>query len=307
MSSGAKQGLKISPETVAGTTPTPYNRQDLRHTSCTIDGQISGTESEEIRDILMSSGEYKTSATYGGEIAGELSYGTYDMLLAGAFHNDWVANKLTLGSLVKTFSILREYKDSGGYHNFKGMEVTALTIEVPEEGMVKVTFTLQGRGRDPVTFTLPAGTVTPATVTDLFTNVGIGDITIDGQSMQDIACITAVTLTMEFSAEAQKCLGKGLSVGKLITTGVAITGSATLAWGDEAASVNELKFTDSTIALVVPMSDSAGNQYILTVPEATVKGELPSGSRTDLLQYQLEFTARNISPTLERKAAPAGP
>ena len=40
MSSGAKQGLKISPETVAGTTPTPYARQDLRHTSCTIDGQI---------------------------------------------------------------------------------------------------------------------------------------------------------------------------------------------------------------------------------------------------------------------------
>lgn len=303
MSSGAQQALCISPETVAGTTNTPYDRQRLRFTGVTIDGQVTGTESEEIRDNLIPSGEYKTSASFGGDITGELSYGTYDMLFAGAFHSDWNANKLTLGTLIKTFSILREYKDSGGYHNFKGMEVTSMLIQVPEEGMVTVTFTLQGRGRDPVTFVVPAGAVTPATVTKLFTNVGVGDITIDGQSMQDIACITAFSMQIEFTAEAQKCLGKGLSVGKLITTGVNITGSMTLAWGDEAASLNELKFTDTPISVVVPISDAEGNGYEIVIPEATMTGELPSGSRTDLLQFQVDYKVRNQSPTLERKPA----
>ncbi len=300
MSSGGKQGLSYAPETVAGTIPDPFIRTALRFTSVSIDGQVTGTESEEINETFISSGEYKTSATYGGEISGELSYGTYDDFFAAAFHADWDNNTLSIGTLLKTFAILREYKDSGGYHAFKGMQITGMGIEVPEEGIITVSFTMQGRGRNPVTYTLPAGTVTPANKLDIMTNVGVGDITMDGQSLADIACVTAFSLNMEFSVEAQKCLGKGLSVGKLIETGVTIGGSMTIAWGDEAAATNELKYTDTAVAINVPIADSAGNKYIINVPEATIKGELPSGSKTDLLQYSLEYTVRNVSPTLTR-------
>ncbi len=307
MSSGAKQGLSYQAETVAGETPSPFDRTQLRFKSVSLDGQVSGTESEEIKDLLIPSGEFKTSATYGGEVTGELSYGTYDELFAAAFHNTWANNVLTLGTLLKTFSILREYRDSGGYHVFKGMQVTGLGIEVPEEGIVTVTFTFQGRGRDPVTLTVPAGTVTPANTNKPFTNVGVGDVTIDGQSMQDIACVTSFNLNIEFSIEAQKCFGKGLSVGKLIETGVTMTGTATLAWGDEAASINELKYTDSDISLKIPLSDADGNSYTIDIPEATITGELPSGAKTDILQYSLSYSVRNQSPTLTRATAPVGP
>lgn len=307
MSSGSKQGLAIAVETLMGTVNSPFARKKLRHTSCTIDGQTTGTQSDEIREELISSGEYKTSAAFAGDIVGELSYGTYDDLFSAAFHKEWTANVLSIGSLIKSFSVLREYRDSGGYHVFKGMQVTAMTIEVPEEGMVKVTFSLQGTGRDPVTFILPLGVVTPETTTKLFTNVGVGDITIDGQSMQDIACVTAFTMTIEFTTEAQKCLGKGLSVGKIMSTGVNITGSATLAWGDEAASLNELKYTDTPASFTIPLSDSEdadANKYIIHIPEATLQGELPTGSRTDLLQFSLNYTVRNQSPTLTRVPKP---
>lgn len=159
MSSGSQQGLSYAVETTAGVLPSPFNRKKLRFTSVSIDGSITGTQSEEIRDNLISSGEYKTSAAYQGEIAGELSYGTYDDLLAAAFHNEWAANILSIGNVRKTLSILREYKDAGGYHIFKGMQITAMTLDIPEEGLITVTFTLQGMGRDPVKFTIPAGTV----------------------------------------------------------------------------------------------------------------------------------------------------
>lgn len=304
MSSGSQQGLSYAAETTAGVLPVPFNRKKLRFTSVSIDGSMTGTQSEEIRDNLISSGEYKTAVEYQGEISGELSYGTYDDLLAAAFHNEWAANVLSIGNVRKTLSILREYKDAGGYHIFKGMQVTAMTLDVPEEGLITVTFTMQGMNREPVTFTLPAGTVAASTTTNPMTNVGVGDIVIDGDVMTDIACVTAVSISIEFTTVAQKCLGKGLSAGKIMATGVNVTGSLTLAWGDESASLNELKYTDTPITFNFPMSDDKGNKYILTVPEATLSGALPSGSRAEILQYQLEYTVRNQSPTLARVPAP---
>lgn len=304
MSSGSQQGLSYAAEITAGVLPDPFDRKKLRFTSVSIDGSMTGTQSEEIRDNLISSGEYKTAVEYQGEISGELSYGTYDDLLAAAFHNEWAADVLSIGNVRKTLSILREYKDAGGYHIFKGMQVTGMTLDVPEEGLITVTFTMQGMGREPVTFTLPAGTVYASTTTNPMTNVGVGDIVIDGDVMTDIACITAVSISIEFTTVAQKCLGKGLSAGKIMATGVNITGSLTLAWGDESASLNELKYTDTPITFNFPISDDKGNKYILTVPEATTSGALPSGSRAEILQYQLEYTVRNQSPTLTRVPAP---
>ena len=304
MSSGSQQGLSYAAETTAGVLPVPFNRKKLRFTSVSIDGSMTGTQSEEIRDNLISSGEYKTAVEYQGEISGELSYGTYDDLLAAAFHNDWASNVLSIGNIRKTLSILREYKDAGGYHIFKGMQVTGMTLDVPEEGLITITFTMQGMDREPVTFSLPAGTVAASTTTNPMTNVGVGDIVIDGDVMTNVACVTAVSISIEFTTVAQKCLGKGLSAGKIMATGVNITGSLTLAWGDESASLNELKYTDTPITFNFPMSDDKGNKYILTVPEATTSGALPSGSRAEILQYQLEYTVRNQSPKLTRVPAP---
>ena len=208
MSSGSQQGLSYAAETTAGVLPVPFNRKKLRFTSVSIDGSMTGTQSEEIRDNLISSGEYKTAVEYQGEISGELSYGTYDDLLAAAFHNEWAANVLSIGNVRKTLSILREYKDAGGYHIFKGMQVTGMTLDVPEEGLITITFTLQGMDRAPVTFTLPAGTVAAATTTNPMSNVGVGDIVIDGDVMTNVACVTAVSISIEFTTVAQKRLGK---------------------------------------------------------------------------------------------------
>lgn len=312
MSSGSRQQVHYAPETVAGTLPSPFNRELLRFTSFALDGTMGETESEEIVDSPLSSGSFKTSVQYQGDLAGELSYATYDKLFAALFRNEWVpvdaqdatkGDSLVLGAIKKTFSFLRGYLDSGGYHIFKGVQVVSMTLDVPEEGIITVTFGLGGEGREPVTFTLPAGTVTPANTNVQMTNVGTGDVTIDGQSLANVACVSAFSLTMEWTTQSQTCFGKGLSAGKLLATAVNITGSVTMAWGDEAASFNEMKYTNSSISIVLPISDEEGNTYIINVPEATVAGDLPSGARGDLLQYQLNFTCRRQSPTLTRKPA----
>lgn len=304
MSSGSQQIVHYAPETTVGVLPAPFNRQVARFTGFTLDGAVSGTDSNEVTPNVMSAGQYKTSVEYTGELTGELSWATYDDLIAAAFRNDWVANVISLNTLRKTFSFLRGYVDAGGYHHFMGVHVTGFTITVPEEGLIEVTFTLGGQERLPVTFVLPAGTIAPANTNKIFSNVSVGDVTIDGQSMTDIACVTAFTLSIEWTVQSQKCFGKKLSAGKLMMTDVAVTGSVTLAWGDEAAGQNELKYTDTSISVSIPLEDEEGNKYTIAVPEATITGELPQGARGDLLQYNLEFTARNQSPTITRAPAP---
>lgn len=307
MSSGSQQIVHYAPEVTIGTTPAPFVRKVARFTSFTLDGSVSGTDSNEITEKVISSGQYKTSVEFSGELAGELSWATYDDLFEAAFRNSWANNVLSIGTVRKAFSFLRGYKDAGGYHIFNGVHVTGLTITVPEEGLVEVTFTLAGQGRQPVTFTVPAGTITPANTNKIFSNVGVGNVTIDGQSMTDIACVTAFSISFEWTTQSQKCFGKGLSAGKLLMTDLAVTGSVTLAWGDETAGQNELKYTDTPISLSIPLSDEDGNKYTITVPEATISGELPQGARGDLLQYTFEYTVRNQSPTLTRSAAPVKP
>ena len=300
MSSGSQQALECSVETVVGTTPFPFDRKLIRMTSVSIDGEPTTTPSEEITDTMMPEGDYKTGVTYSGDINGELSVGTFDDFFAAAFHNDWLNDELTLSTVKKAFSIIRAYKDSGGYHIFRGMQVVSMTLTVPEEGIIQVSFTLQGTGRSPVTFTIPDGVIEPVNTNKLLTNVGVGSVLVDGQTLTNEACVTAFSLTIEFSVEAQKCFGLGLSVGKLISTGVNVTGQMTLAWGDEAASLNELKFTDEAVEIFIDMVDETGHGYSVTVPEATLSGALPSGSRTDILQYQVNYTARRRSPIFRR-------
>jgi hypothetical protein len=308
MSAGSYQTVHLAPETVVGTTPNPFNRQLMRFTSVSVDGQMNETESEEIVDTPLSSGSFKTGVTYGGELAGELSYGTYDDLFASIFRNEWAAVSggadnemvLSLAAIKKTFSLLRGYTDAGGYHLFKGLFVTSLSLEIPEEGIATVTFGLTGQGREPVTFTVPLGTVTPATDTDQMTNAGTDEFILDGQAMTDLACVSAFTLSMEWTTASQQCFGKGLSAGKILATSLAVTGTFTAAWGDEAASLNELKYTNTAVSIAQGIKDEAGNKYIIRIPEATITGELPSGARGDLLQYQFTYTLRKQSPTLTR-------
>ena len=306
MSAGSYQTVQVAPETVIGTTPAPFNRQLMRFTSVTVDGTMNETESSEIVDSPLSSGSFKTGVSFAGEVAGELSYGTYDQFISSVFRKEWAAatsgggEVIDLGSLKKTFSLLRGYKDSGGYHLFNGLYVTSMSLEIPEEGIVTVTFGLTGQGREPVTFTLPLGTVEPATDTDQMTNIGTEEFILDGQSMTDLACVSAFTYSMEWTTESQKCFGKGLSAGKILATSLAITGTVTMAWGDEGAATNELKYTNTAMSLQQGIKDEAGNRYIIRIPEATITGELPSGSRGDLLQYELTYTIRKQSPTITR-------
>lgn len=310
MSSGSQQTVHYVGESQLAVLPAPFDRNLLRFKSMNIDGTTSGTASEEILDNPLSNGEYKTKLEISGELGAELSFGTYDEFIAAIFRNYWTpvdpndvsaGQVLTLGSRRdQSFSFLRGYKDAGGYHVFRGNKVKSMGITVPKEGLIEINFNFVGQERDPVVFQMPAGNVAFPNPNKVMTNVGVGELLLDGVSVIDQACMSAFAITFEWDVQNQICLGKGLTAGKAMQTSLAVTGSVTVAWGDMAANYNEMKYTDKSIALTLPLSDEAGNTYVINVPEATIKGALPSGSRSDLIEMQIEYTVRKQSPTITR-------
>ena len=311
MSSGSKQLVHITKETVNGTTPSPFARSVIPFTEITLDAAATKEDSNSILDSRLAQKGAVTGVEYAGDLNSEWRFGVFDDLIAAAAFNNWQADTpvidqdtLTFGGTTRqSFSVLRGYADINNYHTFRGVHVNTVNISIPEQGLVTIGFGLMGKGRT-VASSLPAGTVTTPTLTPTFSNVSVGDILIDGVSQVGVACITAFDFTWDNTMQVQRCLGAGLDIGALIETMANGTGSFTAAWSTGAAANYEKQFTNTTIGLQVIIKDSSNNEYVLTLPKVEITASLPSGGNSDILQASFEYRVVEQAPTLVRKPTP---
>ena len=305
MSSGSRQVVQISAESINGTTPTPFDRKSVLFTEISLDATATKTESNSILDSRLAQKGAITGVEYAGDLSAEFRHSIYDELISAAAFNEWQVDtpsvgKQTLvfgGTTRKSFSVVRGYADINNYHTFKGVHVNTFNISIPEDGLITTTFGLMGKGRT-VSGTLPTGTVTPATITPAMSNVSVGDILLDGVSQVGTACITAFEFTWDNTMQVQKCLGAGLGVGAIIETIANGTGSFTAAWSTGAAANYEKQFTNTLLGLKIDLVDSEANAYELTLPKIEITATLPSGGNSDILQATFEFRVVEESPIL---------
>lgn len=300
MSSGAKQLVQIAKETVIGTVPSPFARQTLAFTDISLNQSVEKTESASITDNRLQQSSMITSAEYSGELGAEAQYGAYDDLMAAAAFNAWATNVLTFGGTNRqTFSVLLGYTDIANYHAFSGLHVNTFGIDIPESGLIGLTFGFMGTKRTPAAVA-PAGTITPASTNPRMSNISVGDLLVDGTSVKGTACITAFSFNWDNSMQVQKCLGAGLEVGAILEMSAKGTGSFTMAWSTKAAELYENQFTNATISLSIPITDTAGNKYVLNIPKVELTASLATGGKDDLLNTTFEYTVVDQAPTLTR-------
>lgn len=308
MSSGAKQILQVARETTIGITPVPFNRQTLECTDVTIDGTVTKESSNSIADTRIARSSMITGAEYAGDIVIEAKFSplVQDLMAAAAFNN-WNGDVLTFGGDIRqTFSVLRGFKDVNDYHLFRGVHVNTFGIEIPETGLITMTFGVMALGRNN-TDTIPAGTVTAADDNPKMSNVSVGDILIDGASQAGISCLTAFSFNWDNSMQIQRCLGNGIDPKKILEMVAAGTGSFTAAWSRNTSDMYEKQFTNKTISLRVPITDSEGDGYEILIPKAEITASLPSGGNSDRLSASFEYTIVDEAPTITRIPAPVTP
>lgn len=300
MSSGARQNTYLIPEVTPGITPTSGAWDTLRLTSNTLSPTVSTQVSDEITESRISQGSVATGVEIAGDLVGELSYGSFDKLLEAAFYGDWTANVLTVGSARKTFTVAKNFSDVDVYTLFKGMHVSVFALDIPSDGKVTATFTLAGLDYADSAVN-SVGSTNPPTTTPFMSNINVGTLKIDGESMEGIACVSAISMSLDNSLQAQRCIGTDkLGPGAQIATEAAITGSLTLAWSNKSWSIWKNTFSRKTIAVEFPIIDSVGNRYTLNLPSIEVDGDLPNGGKRDLIEVTLNYTVSKLAPTITR-------
>ena len=248
-----------------------------------------------------------TSIDIGGDLTAEFSFGSFDQLLEAAFYGVWTADVLRVGDTRHTFSIAKGYNDVGVYGVFKGAHVSTFALDIPSEGKVTATFNMAcldyTDGDAPIVVSPNAPTTTP-----FLSNNNVGTILVNGQSLEGVACVSAMTVNLDNSLQTQRCLGSDrLGPGAHIATEAAVTGSITLAWSKRAWEIWKNTFTRTPIAVVFPITDSLGNKYTFNFPAVEVDGELPNGGKRDLIEVTLNYTVAKLSPTITREAADPTP
>lgn len=299
MSSGAQVVSHIIKEVTPGVTPTG-TWDTLRLTGNALTPKVNTQVSDEITNSRLGQGSVATSIDIGGDLTTEFSFGSFDQLLEAAFYGTWSSNVLSVGDTRNTFSIAKGYNDVGVYGLFKGAHVSTFALEIPSDGKITATFNMAcldyTDGETSIVVSPNAPTTTP-----FLSNNNVGTILVNGQSLEGVACVSAMTINLDNSLQTQRCLGsERLGPGAHIATEAAITGSLTLAWSKQAWQIWKNSFSRAPIAVVFPITDALGNKYTFNFPAVEVDGELPNGGKRDLIEVTLNYTVAKQSPTITR-------
>ncbi|RVD76870.1 phage tail tube protein [Pseudomonas koreensis] len=299
MSSGAKVVSHIIAEVTPGVTPTG-TWDTLRLTGNALTPTVNTEVSDEITDTRLSQGSVATSIDIGGDLTAEFSFGSFDQLLEAAFYGNWTGNVLSVGDTRHTFSIAKGYDDVGVYGVFKGAHVSTFALDIPSDGKITATFNMACLDYTDSETSIVVSPNAPTT-TPFLSNNNVGTILVNGQSLEGVACVSAMTVNLDNSLQTQRCLGSdSLGPGAHIATEAAITGSITLAWSKRAWEIWKNTFTRAPIGVVFPITDSLGNKYTFNFPAVEVDGELPNGGKRDLIEVTLNYTVAKVSPTITR-------
>ena len=305
MSSGAKVQLAWIKEITPGVTPAG-NWNTLTRISNGVTPTYNTEENNEIGADRMAQGTAQTTVDVGGDVETKWRYGALDEFMASCFGKDWAANVLTMGNDRITFSLATYAADIGVAGIARGAQVATMAFDFPGDNEVTVTTTFAARAwSDKADDTSYIVSAQPEASQRRFGFKDISGLKIDGiQVGEDNACVDSFTLQFDNAVQTQRCIGNGNPFpGNIIPTIFTPSGSITIAWSKLAYQNWKKQQTGDAISLEFTISNADGG-YSILLPELEVSGDWPDGGATDIIQVELNYTARRVPPTITRLPAP---
>lgn len=305
MSSGAKRSTAWIREVTPGITP-PGNWNVLTRVSFGLVPTYNTEENNEIGEDRMAQGTAQTTVDVGGDVETKFRYGALDEFLASCFGRNWDNNVLTMGNDRISFSIAAYDADVGIAAVARGAQVSTMNIEVPNDNEITVTTTFAALGWDDKADNTSFA-VTPVTEANQ-RRYGFKDVTglkINGVQLgEDNACVDSFNLQFDNNVQTQRCIGNGNPFpGNIIPTTFTPSGSITMSWSKTAYQYWKAQQTGGALSFEFTLNNADGG-YTFFIPEMEVSGDWPDGGATDIIQVELEYTARRVPPTITRLPAP---
>ncbi|WP_019097726.1 phage tail tube protein [Pseudomonas putida] len=305
MSSGAKVQLAWIKEVTPGVTPAG-DWNVLTRISNGLMPTFNSEENNEIGFTRMSQGTAQTTVDVGGDIETKWRYGALDEFMASCFGKAWVSDQLTMGDDRITFSIASYATDIGVSAIARGVQVATMNFDFPGDNEVTVTTTMAARSWDDkgdnTSFITNAQ---PEASQRRFSFKDISGLRINGvQVGEDNACVDSFNLQFDNAVQTQRCIGNGNPYpGNIIATTFTPSGAITISWSKMAYEMWKAQKTNDAISLEFTIGNADGG-YKFLIPEMEITADWPDGGSTDIIQVELNYTARRVAPTITRLPAP---
>lgn len=280
--------LLIIPETVFGVTPSTGDVQTLRFTGESLQFGITTETSQEIRSDRQISDLIQVGAEASGDVNFELSYGTYDALIAAALGGTWATNKVQNGTLAQFFSIEQGFTDINQHILYKGMGVNSLNLEFSIDSIISGSVGFMGAESIRHDSSEMPGTPQAPTSTSVMDSVsGFADLMVAGQSYP--CGVSRVTLNVDAALRAQRALGKmgacAINLGTLN-----ITGEIVVYFSD--GILYDKFIANEDLSLTWTVKDKEGNQYKFNLPRIKFSdGSVNAGSLDQDVELTLPYQA----------------
>ena len=284
ISNGAQHSLHLVTESKYDTTPSSPTCTPILHTGTTLGITKDGIESEKLRGDRQIEDFRHGNKSVSGEITSELEYGAFDDLLEAAFCGSWAANVLKTGTTRRSFTIEREFNDLATveYHRHTGSEINSVALSVAPNSMVNATFGIIGKDLSLNTSQVGSSTYSAdgnKTPFDSFT----GSITEGGSA---IATVTALEFSLENGIEPLFAVGSATTqrpaIGKSRLTG-------TLTTYFESKALYEKFLNETSSAIVLTLTDVAGNDYIIEIGNVKYNSGQPDVSGEGAITIAMDF------------------
>lgn len=183
IASGSGRRVAYIAETVFGTTPATPVFKTLRITG----GGPRTTKQTATSNEIQADRNVRDEMLLGVDVAGqynyELTYGTFDDLIAGVMFSDWASDVIKNGQTAKsyTFEEFLEMGATDSYSRFTGCMVSQMTIQIAARAVITGTLNVMGQKETLGTAIIAGATYTPPSDTPVSTSsANVASLTVAG-------------------------------------------------------------------------------------------------------------------------------
>lgn len=289
MASGADLRVAYVPETTFGTTPSTPSFQTLRVTSGGLSTSKATEVSQEIRSDKNVTDELQVGQSVSGNYPVEMTYGSFDDLMAAALGGAWSSDVLKNGTTPQFFTI-EETIERGAtdtFRRFTGCAVNSMSLEIETQARITGSFDIVGKQEILAEAAISGATYAAAnTNTIMVAGTSIGTITIG--SLTD-NCVQNFTLEATRNYRPIQCIGSIFAED--MNTGITdVTGTVMLYFKNNAAYQAVLNHETASIAITI--GHDANNKYTIEIPRARwLEGSMTVGGNDDDIMVEMPFRA----------------
>ncbi len=290
MASGSRHDVYFIAEATSGVTPDSPAFDVFRCTKDSLDIKINYIESAEIRSDREKGDLTPGTRSVEGTLGAELSFGTFDELIAAAVCGNWATNVVNSGILRKSFTFVSFQDDltDNKYDIYRGCEISKISLKESAEKIIEIEFDIVGRTHESVS-SLPTGSTLNDRTTTSPMNALMGAIKEGGST---VSVITEADMSIDNGIEARFVVGSSFSILPSIKART-VSGSVSAYFEDNTIRNKYLNGTDSALQITAVDPDDDTKTYVFDLTRIKYKTATKdvSGADDDLV-IKLDYQAQ---------------